>query len=229
MTHTFMTLRGLLASLALATLALAAAPTTDLEVTGTVVYGKAAGATRGAEVDIERIYENNPAFLRIEELGLSKTSGHGKKLFDEAKRTTKSALAQIASEYDLDVITHLGGVSGGEIDIEEHTDEVIEHLPMFHIDGEILHGNKKATTGVTQMDSQAVLDAIPAYNQWKALDEGDADYYFLQSKYQKQYREALKTVVLEQDANVVVELGGVTSRGDEIPDLTQSVIDALAL
>lgn len=220
--------RGLLAALALAFVSLAAAPLADeLVVSGTVLYGKASGATRGAEVDIERVYENNPAYLRIEEQGLSKTSGHGKKLFDEARRTTKSALAQIANDYDLHVIAHLGGVSGGEIAIDDHTDEVIELLPMFYIDGEVLHGNKRATTGVTQMDRQAVLDAIPAYNQWKDLDEDDADYYFLQTKYQKQYRDALKAVVLEENANVVVEFGGVTSRGDEIPDLTQTVIDAL--
>ncbi len=193
----------------------------------TVVFGPLSNPTRGAEVDINEVYGNHPAFMRMQELGLDRAEGRGKQLFSQAKKGVKSALAAVADSEDLHVITHLGGVSGGEIAIEDQTWAVIELLPVYHIDGSLWAGKAKARDGVAEMDKEAVLQAIPAYRDWLNLDPDDTQYHFLKAEWEKVYQHALKAVVRDEALQAVVQTGGVTSRLEPAPDVTDRVIAAL--
>jgi hypothetical protein len=207
---------------------LAAAPLAKVEVTGQKLYESAdTPQTRGAEADIKEVFANNPAYMRLEALGLSTSSGHGKELFAEADRAAKKALATVANEKDIHVIATLGGVTGGDIPIEDLTDQIIDQLPVYCIDGTVLHGSKRATDMVAEMDRQAVLEAIPAYLRWLDLDESDPDYYFLKEEYEGIYLKALRQVVRDEGLTAVIELGGVTSRLEPPTDVTDLVIGAL--
>ena len=207
---------------------LAAAPLDELNISGKVLYrSDVATPTRGAEVDIKEVFANNPAYMRLEALGLSTSGGHGQELFAEADRSAKKALATVANDNDVHVITVLGGVDGGEVPIADLTEAVIASLPVYCIDGTVFHGSKRATDTVAEMDRQAVWDSIPAYRSWLELDESAADYYFLKEEYQRIYLEGLRRVVRDEGLTVVVELGGVTSRLDPPPDVTDLVISAI--
>ena len=219
------TRRGLIGLLVLA--CVAAGPLADLDITGKVLYRSSeSNPTRGAEVDINEVFANNPAYMRIEALGLSKTSGHGKELFAEADRAAKKALATVAADRDLHVITTLGGLQGDDT-FGDLTNEVIEQLPVYCIDGTVLHGSKRSIDAIAEMERERVLDAIPSYVAWQELDESDADYYFLKEEYEKAYLKALRKVVRDEGLTAVIEMGGVTSRLDAPPDITDQVIDAL--
>lgn len=219
-------LQALAASLLLVTVA--AAPFDDLVFDNAkVVYGPLKDATCGAEVDIDEIYDHHPAFMRMKQLDLKTTDRRGKQLFSEAKRGVKSALAAVADSEDLDVITHLGGVSGGEIEIRDQTQPVINLLPEYHIDGAVWIGNKRAQSGVAEMDREAVLEAIPAYMDWISLHPSDAHYHLLRDVWEKVYNEAVKKVMREQALEVVVQEGGVTSRLEPAPVITDMIIEAL--
>lgn len=226
-----MLVAGVLALLSAAPLVDAAPGSADgeLEISGKVVYraSSPSHATRGAEVDLNEIFANNPAYARIDALGLDKTEGHGKELFAEAERAAKKALATVANEADVHVITTLGGVSGGEVEIEDLTERVIDQLPIYCIDGTVYHGSKRAIDKVAEMDREQVLDAIPSYRKWLELDERDADYYFLKEEYEKAYLKALRKVVRDNDITAVIEVGGVTSRLDPPEDISEQVIAAL--
>ncbi|RKY21544.1 MAG: hypothetical protein DRQ55_04025 [Planctomycetota bacterium] len=215
-------------ALSLALVCLAAAPMAELQITGKVLYRSAVSVpSRGAEVDIMELFANNPAYMRLGALGLSKSSGHGQELFAAADRAAKKALATVARDRNLHVIAVLGGVSGGEVPIEDLTDVVIDSLPVYYIDGTVYHGSKRSTDTVAEMDRQQVWEAIPAYTKWLALSDGDADYYFFKEEYQRAYLKALRQVVRDESLTVVVELGGVTSRLDPPQDVTALVIAAL--
>lgn len=219
-------LQALAASLLLVTVA--AAPLDDLAFDkAKVVYGPLKDATCGAEVDIDEIYAHHPAYMRLKQLELKTTDRRGKLLFAEAKKGVKSALAAVAHSEDLDVITDLGGVSGGEIEIRDQTQPVINLLPEYHIDGIVYGGNKRAQSGVAEMDREAVLEAIPAYMDWIRLDPRDAQYHLLKDAWGKVYDKALKKVMREEALEVVVQEGGVTSRLEPAPVITDMIIEAL--
>ncbi len=77
-----------------------------LKVTGQVLYGAAAGAQRGAVVDILAVYAQNPVYMRMKGEGLSETDGaRGSKLFAEAQAATNKALCKVAKDARVDVIT----------------------------------------------------------------------------------------------------------------------------
>jgi hypothetical protein len=212
----------------LSLICMAAAPLSELEVTGKVLYRSAEShPSRGAEVDIKEVFANNPAYMRLEALGLSTSAGHGQELFAEADRAAKKALATTANELDIHLIAVLGGVSGGDIPIEDLTNQVIDQLPVYCIDGTVLHGSKRATDMVGEMERQAVLESIPAYLRWLELGESDPDYYFLKEEYEGIYLKALRQVVRDESLSAVIELGGVTSRLEPPLDVTDLVIGAL--
>jgi hypothetical protein len=215
---------------ALLLLTVAAAPVDDLVIDdATVVYGPLSDATRGAEVDINEIYSNHPAYMRMKDLGLDSSDTRGKSLLADAMRGVKSALAEVAESEDLDVITHLGGVSGGEIDIRDQTQPVINLLPVYYIDGSVWSGKlkRRAKSGVAEMDREAVLEAIPAYRDWMNLDPGDAHYHLLKDEWDKVYQKALDKVIRDEELNVVAQEGSVTSRLEPAPVITDMVIEAL--
>lgn len=194
---------------------------------GVVVFGPLDNPSRGAEVDINRVYANHPAFMRMQELGLDVADSRGKTLFAQAKKSVKSALAAVAESEDLHVITDLGGVSGGDIEILDQSQKVIDLLPVYHIDGAVLSGTKKARANVAEMDKEAVLQAIPAYRDWLNLDPSDTRYHFLKEEWNLIYQEALSTVVRNESLEAVAEPGAITSRLEAAPVITDRVIEAL--
>lgn len=198
----------------------------DVNVTGQVLYGSAAGAQNAAEVDIVDIYNNNPAYMRLKAFGLQETEGRGKKLFDEARATTNKALASVARRHGVDVITVKGGVEGGEA--PDLTREVIEDLPVFAVEGPLLHGSSpRGLTSVGEVDSDQVLQNIAAYVEWKALRPDDARYHLLQQTWKDLYAKAIKKVARDQGLDGIVEKGDVTSRLGAVPDVTRAVVQAL--
>lgn len=220
--------RGRLTFIALTALLLAASPLAELQISGKVLFRSPSKVpSRGAEADLAGIFAQNPAYMRIEALGLSKTSGHGQELFAEADRAAKKALAFVAEERDLHVITALGGIQGGEISIEDLTEVVVSHLPVYCIDGVAHHGSKKATDQLAEMDRDRVWSSISAYREWCTRKETDVDYYFLKEEYERVYFRALKQVVRDHNLSAVIELGGVTSRLEPAPDITDEVIGSI--
>ncbi len=200
----------------------------DVQVTGQVLYGAADGAQTAATVDIVEVYANNAAYMRLKGFGLSETEGRGKTLFDEARNAANKALAAVARRHGVDVITVPDGVTsdGGVADL---TREVIDQLPIYAVEGQLLHGaNPRTMQSVGELDSQTVLESIPAYLEWKALTENDAQYHLLKKSYLDQFTKAVKKVARDQGLDGIAEKGDVTSRLGPVPDVTRAVVEALA-
>ena len=106
----------------------ASVPAADVEVTGQVVYGTVAGADTAATVDIVEVYNNNPAYMRLKQYGLSETQGRGKSLFEEARASTNKALAAVARRHGVDVITIPGGVTSDSTTVEMITKGFVTEL-----------------------------------------------------------------------------------------------------
>ena len=213
--------------LALLLTGLAASPTADVVVTGQVIYGSAEGAKRAAVADVVNIYDQSPAYMRMKVLGLSESTPRGKALFREAQQGVNRALARVAARHGLDVITVPDGVQGGDAPITDRTPEVIADLPVFCVEGQVLHGDPGGARMLAEIDSPALLAAIPAYQEWQALDATDARYHILRKNYQDAYQSAIRGVVRNQGLEAVVEKGGVTSRLGPVPDVTRAAIEFL--
>jgi len=199
----------------------------DVEVTGQVLYGSASGAKKAAVVEIVDVYKANPAYMSLKAKGLSETSGRGKELFEEARNSTNKALASVARRHGVDVITVPGGVTSSE-DVADLTREVVDQLPLFSLEGELLHGsNPRAMKSAGEVSSQEVLDAIPDYLEWKGLDDTDARYHLLQKSYRDQFAKAVKKVARDQGLDGIAERGDLTSRLGQVPDVTRAAIEAL--
>lgn len=218
--------RTLLAGLAIL-LAVAAAPLAELVISGQVLYGSPRGAHSAAVVDILTVYDNNPAYMRMRALGLGETDAHGSQLFQKARQTTNTSLARVARDHGVDVITVPGGVEGAEGAVPDLTAEVIEHLPLYCIEGQVLHGRETGAQAVAEVDGQAVLATIPEYQEWQTLDPSNARYHLLLKSWNDLFVRALKTVAREQGLDAIVEKGGVTSRLGPVPDVTSAAIGAL--
>jgi hypothetical protein len=175
--------------------------------------------------DIVQVYNNNPAYMRMKALGLSESDGgHGRTLFEQAQKWSNKALATVARDKGLDVITIPGGVEGTDSAPEDVTQAVIDELPLFCIEGNLAQGARS----VAEVDSQAVLDVIPEYVEWQSLDENDARWHILRKAYLDAFSRALKRTVRDQGLDAVVERGGVTGRLGPVPDVTSAVVEALA-
>jgi len=215
-------------AVACALIALAAGPLAELVITGQILYGKAEGAEHAAVADIVTVYDNNPAYSRMREAGLSETDGgRGQTLFDAAQDAAHKALAGTARPRDIDVITTPGGVSGGDHPIDDVTQDVIDRLPLFHVEGKVLQGRARGAQVLGEIDSQQVLHAIPEYLEWLTLGEDDARYHLLRKHWQDEFNRVVREVWHDNSADCVVELGGSTSRLGPVPDWTQQAIDAL--
>jgi len=200
----------------------------DIQVTGQVLYGAADGAQTAAVVDIVEVYNNNAAYIRLKNFGLSETEGRGKTLFDEARNAANKALAAVARRHGVDVITVPDGVTSDGA-VADLTREVIDQLPIYAVEGQLLHGNTPRTMqSAGELDSQTVLESIPAYLEWKALDENDARYHLLKKSYLDQFSKAVKKVARDQGLDGIAEKGDVTSRLGPVPDVTRAVVEALA-
>jgi hypothetical protein len=209
-------------------LALVAAVPAGLVVTGQVLYGAAEGATTAATVDIVKVYASNPSYMRMRAEGLSQTdNGRGSKLFAEAQAGTNKALARAAKNGNVDVLTVPGGVSGGEGPIPDLTVQVIDLLPVYHVEGKVLTGTVKDARLLAEVDSAQLLAAIPAWVEAQRLTEDQPDYHFLRKQAQEQYEKALLKAARDGGYDAVVERGGVTSRLGPVPDLTRAAIAAL--
>lgn len=221
-----------LAALAVLGLLLLAPTSTELgdalAVTGKVVYGKVEGARNAAVVDILAVYANNPIYMRMKADGLTETDGkRGTKLFGEAQAATNKALAKVALEAKIDVITVPGGVTGGERPIDDLTQRVIDRLPVYHVEGKLLFGVIANARQIAELDSATLLGVIPAWREANKLTENDADYHLLRKKAQEQFEAAVKEAAHDGDYDAVVEKKGVTSRLGPVADLTPAAIAAL--
>jgi hypothetical protein len=211
----------------LATLLAARLPA-GFTVTGQVLYGAAEGATAAATADIVRVYASNATYMRMRAEGLAQTdNARGSKLFAEAQASTNKALAKAAKAAGVDVVTVPGGVSGGEVAIPDLTAQVIELLPLYHVEGKVLTGSTQDARLVAEVDSAQLLAAIPAWQDYQRLTDDQPDYHFLRKKAQEQYERALLKVARAGGYDAVVERGGVTCRLGPVPDLTKTAIAAL--
>jgi len=220
--------RRLAAFAGLGLLLLGAVVADALLVTGKVVYGKVEGARTAAVVDILAVYANNPIYMRMKAEGLVETDGkRGSKLFSEAQGATNKALAKVALDAKVDVITVPGGVTGGEQPISDLTQRVIDRLPVYHIEGQLLCGTLAEARQVAELDSAVLRAAIPAWREAQKLTENDADYHLLRKKAQEQFEGAIKEAAHDGGYDAVVEKKGVISRLGPVADLTPAAIAAL--
>ena len=219
--------RGL--ALVMGLLLFAAAAPPEVQVTGPVYYGRAQGASDVGVVDIRLVYASNPAFVRMRAFNLSETDGgRGQKLFDEAQSAARHALAVVASAYDLDVITEIGGVTGTENEPADLTQPVIDELPQFYVEGKVLHGSVRTASSLGEIDSQALLGAIPAYVEWLGSDPSEARYHLLKQEYEKAFARAVRQAARNAGVDLVVEKGAATLRDGAVDDLTSEAIAGVA-
>jgi len=199
-----------------------------LKVTGQVLYGSADNAQRGATVNILAVYAQNPAYMRMKAEGLSETDGaRGSKLFAEAQGCANRSLIKVAKAERLDVITVPGGISGGADPIRDLTASVIEQLPLFFVEGRVLTGTAVDARTVVELDSAALLAAIPAWRESQQLTQDDANWHFLRKQAQDAFEKAVKKLARDSGYDAVVEKGGATSRLGPVADVTQAAIAAL--
>ncbi len=214
----------LLASLAL----LLCAAADGLQVTGQVLYGSADKAQRGAVVDILAVYARNPIYMRMKADRLSEKDGaRGSKLFAEAQAATNRALVKVAKAEKLDVITVPGGLSGGAEPIRELTAAVIDQLPLYHVEGRVLTGAAADARLIVELDSAALLAAIPAWRQSQTLTENDVNFHFLRKQAQDAFERAVKKVARDGGYDAVAEKGCTTCRLGAVADVTKAAIAAL--
>ena len=201
----------------------------EMRVTGPIYYGAAEGAAAVGVVEIRTVYASNPAFMRLRALGLSETDGgRGQRLFDEAQTAARRALAQVASDNGLDVITEVGGVVDASEEPVDFSQQVIEGLPRFHVEGKVLHGSARGARTLASIDSQQLLNAIPAYVEWLSSDPSEARYHLLQKEYQDAFGQAVRQVARDERLDVLVEVGAATARSGVVDDVTPQAVSALA-
>ncbi len=208
-------------------LCVAARPLDDFEITGTILYGDAAGATSGADCDHTSAFAEAPAEIHRRELGLPADSGEGKALFVRAQTSWRKALARVAVDEGVDVITVTGGCRGGDGPIVDVTQRVIDSLPKYYVHGEVLHGRAQDAGDIAVLDKQALLDAIPEYLEFLRVDSTNPRYHLLQRAYRDKFTAAVHTAARDGGHDCVVQVGGVTTRLDALSEITRAAIDAL--
>jgi hypothetical protein len=222
-------LAGLLLGVPVLLLALIAARVPEvLAVTGQVLFGEAQSAKHAATVDILTVYASNPTYMRMRLEGLSQTDGaRGSKLFADAQASTNKALVRAAKAASVDLITVPGGVTGGDAPIPDLTAQVIELLPVYHVEGKVLTGNAVNPRLLAEIDSAQLLAAIPEWRELQGLTEAQPNYHFLRKKAQDKFENALRKVAHDGSFDALVEHGGVTSRLGPVQDVTKQAIAAL--
>jgi len=218
------------AALLLALVALVAARCPEvLAVTGQVLFGVPANAKHAATVDILTVYASNPTYMRMRAEGLSQSDGaRGSKLFGEAQLSTNKALVRAAKAASVDVVTIPGGVTGGEDPIPDLTAQVIDLLPVYHVEGKVLTGNATNARLLAELDSAQILAAIPECRELKGLTEAQPNYHFLRKEVQDKFENAVRKVAHDGNYDALVERGGTTSRLGPVQDVTRLAIAALA-
>ncbi len=104
---------------------------------------------------------------------------------------------------------------------------MIEQLPIFYVEGKVLTGAVLDARTVVELDSAALLAAIPAWRESLTLTENDANWHFPAQAAQDAFEKAVKTVARNNGYDAIVEKGGVTSRLGPVADVTQAAITAL--
>lgn len=201
----------------------------DIVISGQVLFGNPHNARTAAVVDAVTVYANNPAYIRLKAAGLSPSDDdRGRKLFGDAQAVANKALARAATAAGIDVITVPGGVTGGERAIPDLTQNVIDQLPVYYVEGTVAFGNAPSARLMAELDTARALAAIPAWRESTQLTESDANYHFLRRQAQASLEKAVKTAAAEGGYDAVIEVGGVTSRLGPVADLTPAVIAALS-
>ncbi len=199
----------------------------EVEVTGKVLYDSGKKHTRAATVDVRTVFSNNAAYMHMKAKGLRETESRGKPLFSAAKASTDKALRDAAQQAKVQVITVPGGVSGGDKPVADLTRKVIDRLPIYHVDGKVEFGRQQGASNIAQIDTQAVLEAIPEYREAKRLGEDDARFHLLRKKYMDELTRVVQLSARRGGHDAVVELGGVTSRLGPVPNVTATAIAAV--
>jgi Skp family chaperone for outer membrane proteins len=229
-----LTLLGLLAPWLLAPVARAAPPAApsaaagEVEIKGQVLYdGRGGAPARPAVADILKVYAHNPAYMHMRSRGWRETDPQGAPLFAHAKAAANKALAEAAQAAGVNVITVPGGVSGADAPPQDLTQQVIDRLPIYHVHGEVLSGRATGAQRIAEVDTAAVLAAIPAWEEAQTLGESDARFHLLRRRYLDELNRVVNVVARQGGYDTIVERGGTTSRLGPVPDLTRSAIAAV--
>jgi hypothetical protein len=105
------------------------------------------------------------------------------------------------------------GVTASKVDVDE---------------SQVYYGNPARFKKAGEIVCDSVFREIPEYK--KILDEGLTEgvrYDFLLLRANQKFRRALKAVHRNDGYDLVAEVGAITIQGKTVPDITQTVIDAL--
>ena len=106
-----------------------------------------------------------------------------------------------------------GGAAASKIDVDE---------------SQVYYGNPARFKKAGEIACDDVFREIPEYK--KIIDEGLTEgvrYDFLLLRANQKFRRALKTVHRREGYDLVAEVGAITIEGKTVPEITQTVIDAL--
>ena len=112
-------------------------------------------------------------------------------------------------------------------DLRDLTPSVIDKLPVYHIEGKVLFGNASTARLVVQLDSAALLAAIPAWREAQKLTPNDANFHLLRKRAHEQFEAAVKKAAADGHFEAVAERGAVTCRLGPVADITPAAMAAL--
>jgi hypothetical protein len=120
-----------------------------------------------------------------------------------------------------------GGVQGGNQPIADLTQRVIDKLPVYHVEGKVVFGSVANARLIAELDSAALLNAIPAWREAQKLTPNDVDYHLLRKRAQEAFEAAVKKAAGDGSFGAVVERGGLTSRLGPVADITPAAMAAV--
>lgn len=194
-------------------------------VSGQILYD----ARRGkdpvpAVVDIVTVYGSHPAYMHMKARGHRETDPKGRPLFATAQSDVNRSLVEAARRAGVNVVTVPGGVTGATEPVPDLTRDVTDRLPLYHVHGEVHYGRAKGALRIAELDSRAVLAAIPAWQEAQSLSEDDARFHLLRHRYMTELNRVVRAAARAGNHDAVVETGGVTSRLGAVPDITASAV-----
>jgi len=94
---------------------------------------------------------------------------------------------------------------------------------------QIYYGNPKNYTAPAQLELTKVLDATKEYQRIKKekIKSDNPLYWILLQRANEKVQAAIKKVAEKKKYDLIGELGYITGNTDPIPDITQSVVEAL--
>lgn len=92
----------------------------------------------------------------------------------------------------------------------------------------VFYGRTTGFKNPAEVDVDAVYSAIPEYQKLieKDLEPDDAEYVLLMTKASRRFKKAVRASARALHHDLVARLGAVEN-ADDVPDITQEVIDRL--